>query len=47
MLHTLYGQAVKYHVKFYVDYYVLDLLVKEDRVFGCIAWNLDEGTLHR
>lgn len=47
MLHTLYGQAVKYDVEFHVDYFVLDLLAKDERVFGVIAWNLDEGTLHR
>lgn len=47
MLHTLYGQAVKYNVKFFVDYYVLDLLATDERVFGVIAWDLDEGTLHR
>lgn len=47
MLHTLYGQAVKYDVEFFVDYFVLDLLAKDNRVFGVLAWNLDEGQIHR
>lgn len=47
MLHTLYGQAVKYKVEFYIDYFVLDLLAKDESVFGVIAWDFDDGTIHR
>lgn len=47
MLHTLYGQAVKHKVEFFVDFFALDLLVKDDRVFGIIVWDLDEGKIHR
>nr|CAI5841493.1 unnamed protein product [Callosobruchus analis] len=47
MLHALYGQAVKYNCKFFIEYFVLDLLMKDDRPVGVIAWNLEDGTIHR
>src|SRR6185437_10798092 len=47
MLHSLYGQCVKHSVNFFVEYFVLDLLMDEDAVVGVIAWNLDDGTIHR
>ncbi|XP_060521353.1 succinate dehydrogenase [ubiquinone] flavoprotein subunit, mitochondrial-like [Cylas formicarius] len=47
MLHTLYGQAVKYDVKFFVEYYALDLIMEGDRCRGVWAWCLEDGTLHR
>uniref|UniRef100_A0A6P7H8A3 Succinate dehydrogenase [ubiquinone] flavoprotein subunit, mitochondrial-like n=1 Tax=Diabrotica virgifera virgifera TaxID=50390 RepID=A0A6P7H8A3_DIAVI len=46
MLHALYGEAVRHHVKFFIEYYVLDLLVKDDKCLGVLAWNLEDGTLH-
>ncbi len=47
MLHSLYGQCVKHSVNFFVEYFVLDLLMDADAVVGVIAWNLDDGTIHR
>ncbi|CAG9819743.1 unnamed protein product [Phaedon cochleariae] len=47
LLHTLYGQAVKLNCEFFVEYFVLDLLVTDDKCCGVLAWNLDDGTLHR
>ncbi|CAH1099220.1 unnamed protein product, partial [Psylliodes chrysocephalus] len=47
MLHALYGQAVKYNCKFFVEYFVLDLLMKDKKCYGVLAWNLEMGTLHR
>ncbi|KAG5863535.1 hypothetical protein JTB14_010841 [Gonioctena quinquepunctata] len=47
LLHTLYGQALKYNCDFFVEYFVLDLLVKDEKCCGVIAWNLEDGTLHR
>ena len=38
MLHTLYGQAVKNHTNFFIEYFALDLLMDEDgRCRGVIA----------
>ncbi|MEX0645057.1 MAG: FAD-binding protein, partial [Parvularculaceae bacterium] len=48
MLHTLYGQAVKNNVKFFVEYFALDLIMSDDgECRGLMAWRLDDGTIHR
>ena len=47
ILHTLYGQALKHNTKFFIEYFVLDLLMKNGECKGVIAWNLNDGTIHR
>jgi len=48
MLHTLYGQSLKHNAEFYIEYFVLDLIMSDDGVCtGLMAWKLDDGTLHR
>jgi succinate dehydrogenase / fumarate reductase flavoprotein subunit len=47
MLHTLYGQCVKHEVNFFIEYFALDLIVDEGEVRGLMAWNLDDGSIHR
>jgi succinate dehydrogenase / fumarate reductase flavoprotein subunit len=47
MLHTLYGQCVKHEVNFFIEYFALDLIVENGEVRGVMAWNLDDGTIHR
>ena len=47
MLHTLYGQCVKHEVNFFIEYFALDLIVEDGAVRGLMAWNLDDGSLHR
>src|SRR5882724_4234043 len=47
MLHTLYQQALKHSAEFFVEYFALDLITDEGGVRGVIAWNLDDGTIHR
>ena len=48
LLHTLYQQSLKHSVKFYVEYFVLDLLMDDDGTCkGVIAWSLEDGTIHR
>jgi len=47
ILHTLYGQCVKHEVNFFVEYFALDLIVDEGVVRGIMAWNLDDGSIHR
>src|SRR5271157_2657344 len=47
MLHTLYGQCVKHEVNFFIEYFALDLIVEDGVVRGLMAWNLDDGTIHR
>jgi len=48
ILHTLYQQCLKHQTTFYIEFFVLDLIMSEDgRCVGVIAWSLVEGTLHR
>ncbi len=47
ILHTMYGQALKHNTKFFIEYFALDLLMKNGECKGLIAWNLNDGTIHR
>jgi len=47
ILHTLYGQALKHKTKFFTEYFALDLLMKNGECKGVLAWNLNDGTIHR
>src|SRR5579859_25773 len=47
MLHTLYGQCVKHEVNFFIEYFALDLIMDGGAIRGVMAWNLDDGTIHR
>ncbi|HXM00653.1 MAG TPA: succinate dehydrogenase flavoprotein subunit, partial [Rhizomicrobium sp.] len=47
ILHSLYGQCVKHEVNFFIEYFALDLIVEDGAVRGLMAWNLDDGTIHR
>jgi len=48
ILHTLYQQALKHDAKFFIEYFALDLLMDDTGACrGVVAWNLDDGSLHR
>lgn len=48
MLHTLYQQSLKHKAKFFVEFFALDLLMdNNNRCVGVMAWNLEDGSLHR
>ncbi|MCW9032613.1 MAG: succinate dehydrogenase flavoprotein subunit [Alphaproteobacteria bacterium] len=48
ILHTLYQQCLKYDAQFFVEYFALDLIMDDDGTCrGVMAWNLDDGTIHR
>ncbi|MBO0755603.1 MAG: succinate dehydrogenase flavoprotein subunit [Bradyrhizobiaceae bacterium] len=48
MLHTLYGASLKHAAEYYIEYFVLDLIVDDEgRCRGVVALNLDDGTIHR
>jgi succinate dehydrogenase / fumarate reductase flavoprotein subunit len=48
ILHTLYQQSLKHEVEFFIEYFALDLIMDADGVCrGVMAWNLDDGTIHR
>lgn len=46
ILHTLYQQALKYKAQFFIEYFVLDLIMEDGECRGVVAWNLDDGTIH-
>ncbi|VWU50697.1 flavoprotein subunit of succinate dehydrogenase [Hepatocystis sp. ex Piliocolobus tephrosceles] len=48
MLHTLYGQSLSFNCIFFVEYFVLDLLMNTpDECIGVICINIADGKIHR
>lgn len=47
MLHTLYQQSLKNQAEFYIEYFAIDLMMEDGACRGVVAWNLDDGTIHR
>jgi succinate dehydrogenase / fumarate reductase flavoprotein subunit len=47
MLHTLYGQSLRYDVNFFIEYFALGLIMEDGACRGVMAWKLDDGTIHR
>jgi succinate dehydrogenase / fumarate reductase flavoprotein subunit len=48
IIHTLYQQCLKAQAEFFVEYFAIDLVMDQDgSCRGVLAWNLEDGTLHR
>ncbi|MEM7426890.1 MAG: succinate dehydrogenase flavoprotein subunit [Pseudomonadota bacterium] len=47
MLHTLYGQSLRYSAEFFIEYFALDLIMEEGACRGIMALCLEDGTIHR
>src|SRR5919199_1092439 len=48
MLHTLYGQSLRYSAEFFVEYFAIDLMMDDAGACrGVVALSLEDGTLHR
>ena len=48
ILHTLYGQSLRYSAEFFIEYFAIDLIMDSDGACrGLVALNMDDGTLHR
>ncbi len=48
ILHTLYQQSLRHDAEFFIEYFGLDLIMDDDGACrGILAWNLDDGTIHR
>ena len=48
ILHTLYQQSLKYQAEFFIEYFAIDLIMDDEgSCRGLLAWNLEDGTLHR
>jgi succinate dehydrogenase / fumarate reductase, flavoprotein subunit len=47
LIQTLYGQALRVGAEFFVEYFVLDLIMVDGECRGVVAWSLMDGSLHR
>ena len=48
MLHTLYGNTLKYDVDYFIEYFALDLLMNQsgDTCVGALVYNMEDGSYH-
>jgi len=47
LLHTLYGQSLRYDCNYFIEYFALDLIMEGDRCVGVLALCLEDGSIHR
>ncbi len=49
MLHTLYGNSLKFDAKFFIEYFALELLMNKnnDTCVGAIVTNMEDGSIHK
>lgn len=47
LLHTLYGQSLRHNTNFFIEFFALDLIMRDGECVGVIALNMEDGTLHR
>ncbi len=47
MLHTLYGQSLRYSAEFFIEFFAIDLIMEDGACRGVMALDMDEGTIHR
>lgn len=47
MLHTLYGQSLKHNTNYFIEYFAIDLIMEDGHCKGVVAYNQEDGTLHR
>jgi succinate dehydrogenase / fumarate reductase, flavoprotein subunit len=47
MLHTLYGQSLRYETEFFIEYFALDLIMENGECRGVMAMCMEDGSIHR
>ena len=48
ILHTLYGQSLRYDSEFFIEFFAIDLIMDDEGACrGVVALDLDSGELHR
>ena len=47
ILHALYQQSIKHDAKFFIEYFAIDLIMRDGKCRGVMAWDLESGQLHR
>ena len=47
MLHTLYGRSLAFDTSYFIEYFALDLIMRDGACVGVIAMNMEDGSIHR
>ena len=49
MLHTLYGNSLKFNANFFIEYFALELLMNKsnDTCVGALVYNIEDGCYHK
>ncbi|CAK7894595.1 succinate dehydrogenase [ubiquinone] flavoprotein subunit, mitochondrial [[Candida] anglica] len=47
LLHSLYGQSLRHDTHFFIEFFAMDLLMQDGECVGVMAYNQEDGTLHR
>jgi succinate dehydrogenase / fumarate reductase, flavoprotein subunit len=47
MLHTLYGQSLRYSTEFFIEYFALDLIMENGACRGVVTMCMEDGSVHR
>ena len=47
LLHTLYGQSLRHNTQYFIEYFAIDLIMEDGVCKGVLAYNQEDGTLHR
>ena len=47
ILHTLYGQSLRYASEFFIEYFAIDLIMENGECRGVIAICMEDGSIHR
>ena len=47
LLHTLYGQSLRHNANYFIEFFALDLIMEGGECKGVVAYNQEDGTLHR
>lgn len=47
MLHTLYGRSLAFDTTYFIEYFALDLIMRDGECIGVVCMNMEDGTIHR
>lgn len=47
ILHTLYGQSLRYDTEFFIEHFAIDLIMEGGACRGCVSLDMETGELHR
>jgi succinate dehydrogenase (ubiquinone) flavoprotein subunit len=47
LLHTLYGQSLRHKTNYFIEFFAMDLIMEDGKCVGVVAYNQEDGTLHR